>query len=99
MRTFLRPDIIASVEDLYSDNGAPPRYYIAVEASYTGEMEDIDKATDHAKIVRAVTGLEAYPVVVAVGLDDKMSPEVSSRLYDDVERFLDAGDPNAAFLY
>ena len=98
-RTFLRPDIIAAVEDLYSAEDAATVYYIVIEASYTGETEDIDKATDHAKIIRAVTGLEAYPVVAMVGLDDEMEPETMSRLYDDVDTFIDARDENAAYLY
>ena len=99
MRTFLRPDIIASVEDLYSGDGAATEYYIVVEASYTGEVEDIDKATDHAKIIRAVTGLEAYPVVAGAELDYEMDEEARHRLYVDVEQFVEANDPNAAYLY
>ena len=71
--TFLTPDDIAGVRDLQAENEAEPAFYIVVEASYTGEAEDIDKAIDHAKIVHAVTGLDAYPIVAAVRLDDKWS--------------------------
>ena len=52
--TFLTPDDIAGVRDLQAENDAEPAFYIVVEASYTGEAEDIDKAIDHAKIVHAV---------------------------------------------
>ena len=97
--TFLEPDIVAAVHDLMADDDSEPEFYIVVEASYTGEAEDIDKATDHAKIVRAVTGLDAYPVVAAVRLDDKMEPETRSRLYDDVQEFVAANDADAAFWY
>lgn len=97
--TFLAPDDIAAVRDLQAENAADPEFYIVVEASYTGEAEDIDKATDHAKIVRAVTGLDAYPVVAAVRLDDGMEPETRSRLYDDVQEFVAANDEDAAFWY
>ena len=97
--TFLEPDIVAAVHDLMADDDAEPAFYIVVEASYTGEAEDIDKAIDHAKIVHAVTGLDAYPVVAAVRLDDKMEPEMRSRLYDDVQKFVAANDADAAFWY
>ena len=98
-RTFLRPDIIAAVEDLYSTEDATPVYYIVIEASYTGDAEDLDRATDHAKIVRAVTGLEAYPVVSAVMLDEEMGQATRSRLYDELERFVDARDENGAYWH
>ena len=97
--TFLEPDIVAAVHDLMADDATEPAFYIVVEASYTGEAEDIDKAIDHAKIVHAVTGLDAYPIVAAVRLDDKMEPETRSRLYDDVQKFVAANDANAAFWY
>ena len=97
--TFLEPDIVAAVHDLMADDDAEPEFYIVVEASYTGEVEDIDRATDHAKIVHAVTGLDAYPVVAAVQLDDKMEPETRKRLYDDIQQFVEANDADAAFWY
>lgn len=98
-RTFLAPDLIAEVRALGSDSDSEPEFYIAVEASYTGEKEDLERATDHAKIVRAVTGLQAYPVVVSVELDDQMDAQTRSRLYEDIERFFEANDENSAFLY
>ena len=97
--TFLEPDIVAAVHDLMANGDTEPAFYIVVEASYTGEVEDINKATDHAKIVRAVTGLDAYPVVAAVQLDDQMEPEVRNRLYDDIQQFVEANDAEAAFWY
>ena len=98
-RTFLAPDLIAEVRALGSAPDSEPEFYIAVEASYTGEKEDLDRATDHAKIVSAVTGLRAYPVVVSVELDDQMDAQTRSRLYEDIERFFEANDDNSAFLY
>ena len=97
--TFLEPDIVAAVHDLMADDATEPAFYIVVEASYTGEAEDIDKAIGHAKIVHAVTGLDAYPIVAAVRLDDKMEPETRSRLYDDVQKFVAANDADAAFWF
>ena len=98
-RTFLAPDLIAEVRALGSTADSEPEFYIVVEASYTGEKEDVEKVTDHAKIVRAVTGLQAYPVVVSVELDDQMDVQTRSRLYEDIEQFFEANDDNSAFLY
>ena len=97
--TFLTPDDIAEVRDLQASNESDPAFYIVVEASYTGEEEDILRATDHAKIVRAITGLDAYPVVASVVLDDRMDTETRSRLYDDLDGFIEANDQDAAFWY
>lgn len=99
LRTFRRPDMIMGVRDLYADGDTDPEFYIAVEASYTADAEDILRATDHAKILRAVTGLPAYPVVAAVRLDDGMTPELGVSLYDDVDRFIEANDADAALFY
>ena len=98
-RTFLQPDIITWVRDLFADDDADPEFYIAIEASYTADAEDILKVTDHAKILRAATGLDAYPVVAAVMLDDKLDPEMESRLYYDVELFIEANNADAALWY
>lgn len=98
-RTFLRPDVIAEVKDLYASSDTEPAFYIAVEASYTAEAEDILKVTDHAKIVRTITGLPTYPVVAAVRMDDRMTPEMGASLFDDVDRFIEANDADAALFY
>ncbi len=95
---FRRPDVIALVSEMRSDP-MEPVFYLAVEASYSGEEMDIDKATDNAKILRAVTGLHAYPVVVAVRLQRGMSNEARARLYEDVDEYLAAGDADSAFWY
>ena len=97
--TFQVADVIAEARNLRTPDDAEPEFYIAVEASYTVETEDVVRATDHAKILRAVTGLDVYPVVSAVRLDDGLDQEVSVRLYEDVERFVEAGDEDAAYWY
>ena len=97
---FLRPDIIAAVTDVTVED-ATPAFYIAVEASYSAEEKDIDKATDNAKIVQAITGLKTYPVVAAVRLHRRMEEddESRSRLYEDVNEFIETDNPDAAFWY
>ena len=59
LRKFRRPDYIALVSEMRSDR-MEPAFYLAVESSYSVREKDIDKATDNAKILRAVTGREAY---------------------------------------
>ena len=95
---FRRPDIVAAITDA-TDEDAIPVYYLAVEASYSGEKKDIDKATDNAKILQAITGLKAYPVVAAVRLHHRMDDETRSRLYEDVNDFIEADNPDTAFWY
>jgi hypothetical protein len=90
--TFLVPDMIASVTQVRPSG---PPFYIAVEASYTGNVEDLLRATEHARILRSATGLDAYAVVASV----RMAPSMERRVYDDVEQFVHAGDENAALWY
>ena len=90
--TFLVPDMIAVVTQVRPSG---PPFYIAVEASYTGDAEDLLRATEHAKILRSATGLDAYAVVASV----RMAPSMEGRVYDDVEQFVHAGDENAALWY
>ena len=95
---FRRPDIVAAITDA-TDEDSIPVYYLAVEASYSGEKKDIDKATDNAKILQAITGLKAYPVVAAVRLHHRMDDETRNRLYEDVNDFIEAANPDTAFWY
>ncbi len=95
--TFLVPDLVASVHDLMAPNDDSPLYYIAVEASYSIDDEDVIKATDHAKIVNAVTGLPAYAVVAGVRLDDRITDGARSRIREEVDEYIEAGNPD--FVY
>ena len=97
---FIRPDIIAAITDI-TDEDTTPVYYLAVEASSSAEKKDIDKATDNAKIVQAITGRKAYAVVAAVRLHRRLYDDdvTQSRLYEDVDDFIEADNPDAAFWY
>ena len=61
--TFLKGDIIARVTELMGDT---PGFYLAVEASYTSDIEDLRRAVDHAKMLRCAGDLAAYAVVAGV---------------------------------
>ena len=91
-RTFMAPDLIAEVTEFRSSR---PAFYIAVEASYTGDSEDLLRATDHARILRAATGLDAYPVVASV----RLAPSVRDVLSRDATRILETNDRNAALWF
>ena len=69
----------------------------AVRAELRREVltEDLLRATEHARILRSATGLDAYAVVASV----RMAPSMEGRVYDDVEQFVHAGDENAALWY
>ncbi len=91
-RTFPKSDIIAEVTDR---GNSRPGFFIAIEASYTGNAEDALKATDHAKILRRATGRDAYAVVAGV----RMGPSVEGRVFDEIARFVEADDEDSAFWY
>ena len=63
--TFLAGDIVAKVGGRRS---AAPPFFIAVEASYTGDPDDVRRAADHAAILRGTSDLEAYAIVASVRL-------------------------------
>ena len=99
LRSFRRPDLIAGVKHLAAEEDAEPEYYIAMEASYTIEEKDLVRATDNARIIRHVTGRPAYPVVAGVQLKDGLDEEMRQRIYDNVEQFIQAGEPEAAYWH
>ena len=98
LRKFRRPDYIALVSEMCSD-AMEPAFYLVVQSPYSVREKDVDKATDNAKMLRAVTGLAAYSVVVAGILDPVLSDGARARLYEDVDEYVAAGDADAAFWY
>ncbi len=92
--TFLRPDLVAEVTDLV--DAEQPQFYIAAEASFTAHDRDIERATDHAKIIRCATGLNAYAVIAAVRLD----PHIDSDLIlEDAEEYMNANNEDLALWF
>ena len=98
-RTFPGADLVVEVRDLQAKLDSTPAYYIALEASYTVEKEDILKSTDHARIIRAVTGVDTYAVVAGVNMDDEMDAETLGRVHTEAERFIETDDPETAFWH
>jgi len=90
--TFLTGDIIARITERMGNGRG---FYIAVEASYTADLEDAQRAIDHAKILSCEGDMVAYAVVAGV----RKNLSVEGILYEDVERFIRAGDEDSAFWF
>ena len=90
--TFDVPDLVAKVTARRSSD---PGFYIAIEASYTGDTEDLLRATDHAKILRTATGRDAYPVVAGM----RVGPGIRGKVFDDVTHFIYINDEDTALWY
>ena len=90
--TFPKAYIIAEVTERRSSR---PGFYISVEASYTVDAEDVLRATDHAKILRCVTGLDAYAVVTGV----RTAPGIEGIIFDEVAQFIEANDEDSALWF
>ena len=98
LRKFQRPDYIALGGERRGGR-VESAFYLAVETPFAIRERDIDKVTDNAKILRAVTGLAAYPVVASGLLDPVLPGEMRSRLYEDVDEYVAAGDADGALWY
>ena len=99
LRSFRRPDVIAGVKHLATDEDAEPDYYITMEASYIVDEEDLVRATDNAKIIQHVTGRPTYAVVTGVRLKDGLDEGMRQKIYHSVEHFIQASDPEAAYWH
>ena len=76
LASFENADII--VEATHRDNGES--HYIAVEASYTGNWRDVDRATRNAGYLTRFTGRPAHAVVAA------------QRIRPGIERMVERGE-------
>lgn len=71
--SFYESDLIAEVQDLEGEI-----YYIVVEASYTCDETDTDRAISHAKLLTRFTRKKAYAVVAGVRIDNEIREAVES---------------------
>ena len=90
--TFPNADVALRVTER---NRAETQFYVVVEASYTGEMYDLKRATDYAKLLRITTGVETYAIVAGVRLDERLQNAV----WFDAEDFVKAKNDDAALWY
>ena len=72
-RSFYRADLI--IEATKADGQTS---YIAVEASYTCDARDTDRALSHAALLTKFTGRQAWPVIAGVRIDRHIQPLIDS---------------------
>ncbi len=65
-------------------------FYIAVEASYTVNADDVIRASDHAKLLREVTGHEAFAIVSGVVVNPKIGDEYRQRIIHDLVAYMES---------
>ena len=71
LRSFYNADVI--IETTQAD---ATTCYIAVEASYTADHRDADRALRNVEFLTQFTGLPAYPCIVSVRNDRELGPDV-----------------------
>ena len=71
LRSFINADVI--IEATQADGTA---CYIAVEASYTADHRDADRALQNADFLTRFTGIPARPCIVSVRNDRELAPDV-----------------------
>lgn len=71
LRSFYNADVI--IEAIQAD---ATTCYIAVEASYTADHRDTDRALRNADFLTRFTGLPAFPAIVSVRNDRELEPSV-----------------------
>ncbi len=97
--SFTSPDLIAEVRYIRAPSDSPPAYYIAVEASYTVEQKDYDRAIDNARIIGEASGAVVYSVVAGVLISDELDEGVRDKIHEDVDQFLESSEPGAAYWH
>ena len=71
LRSFINADVI--IEATQADGST---CYITVEASYTADHRDADRALRNVGYITRFTGLPAYPCVVSVRNDRELGPDI-----------------------
>ena len=74
-------------------------FYIAVEASYTVNANDVIRASDHAKILREVTGREAFAIVSGVRVNPRIGNFYRQRIVEDLTEYLESKQDDVVFWF
>lgn len=90
--TFQNADLVLKVRER---NRANTEFYIAVEASYTGNGDDFKRAVGHAKMIERVKGVDAYAVVAGA----RVGQDIESFIRLHPEGFVRMKDADAALWY
>ena len=97
--SFTRPDVIAEVRPTRAPSDSPPSYYLVIEASFTIEQKDYDRAVDNARIIQQTSSQPAYPVVSGVLVSDELDEGVRDMIYEDVDQFIASSEPDAVYWH
>lgn len=94
--TFPTGDIIAEISHRRSRDTI---FYIAVEASYTVDADDVIRASDHAKILRGATGHEAFAIVSGVDVNPAIRNTYGQRIIYDLNEYVDSEQDDVVFWF
>ena len=72
LRSFRRADLVIEATD------GSDTHYIAVEASYTADRRDTDRAQRNARFLTDFTGRSAHPAVASFRNDDYVNTQIDS---------------------
>ena len=73
VQSFVDSDLIIAAHDEHGET-----CYIAVEASYTCDSRDTDRAIAHARLLERFTGKRAFPAIAGVRRDDRILDIIES---------------------
>ena len=95
-KSFPTGDIIAEASHRRSRDTI---FYIVVEASYTVNADDVIRASDHAKILRRVTGHEAFAIVSGVEVNPEIGNTYRQRIIYDLAEFMESKQDDVVFWF
>ena len=95
-KTFPDGDIVARAS---CRRGGETVFYIAVEASYRIGAGDVIRASDHAKILRGVTGHAAFAVVAGFEVNPGIGEAYRRRIVFDLAEYMESGRDDVVFWY
>ena len=95
-QTFGACDIIVEASQRRSRDTI---FYIAIEASYMVNADDVIRASDHAKILRGVTGHEAFAVVSGVEVNPEIGEAYRQRIISDLTEFMESEQDDVVYWF
>ena len=95
-KTFPAGDLIARAS---CRRGGDTVFYMAVEAAYRIGADDVIRASDHAKMLREVTGYAAFAVVAGFEVNPGIGDEYRRRIVFDLTEYMKSGRDDVVFWY
>lgn len=95
-QTFASGEIIAEASHRRSRDTI---FYVAVEASCTVNANDVIRASDHAKILRGITGHEAFAVVSGVKVSPEIREAYRQRIISDLTEYMESEQDDVVYWF